>query len=316
MILRRYAAVVLLLIFVASPAHAARANLQHAAPAAPDPKRSDRTHQGRRHESLAGDADLELPERRHWTTSDRFARNEASQRVDARSADQVGTAERAPRTVGTVRSRLDAEAVLGPSDRAAGDSADCFSEGLVAGIRGSDYCRCGLCRREGPKRICEKFKGKLNGKIVLTAPMREVTAHFDAQGTRLNEKELLALADAPEPRPGRWPRKLRRNRSSGALQFADAKLRFFQTEGAAVLIDPSRGDGGTIFVQSATVPQPPRDPNATAPTRGTSGLRQERAKGYSATGARDRTLQSHRAHVAGGRTSEDDCRSCGRMAGH
>ena len=35
------------------------------------------------------------------------------------------------------------------------------------------------------------------------------------------------------------------------------------------LIDPSRGDGGTIFVQSANVPQPPRDPNATAPTRGT-----------------------------------------------
>src|SRR5262245_55418243 len=47
----------------------------------------------------------------------------------------------------------------------------------------------------------EKFKGKLNGKIVLTAATREVPAHFDAQGTRLSEKELLALADAPEPRP-------------------------------------------------------------------------------------------------------------------
>src|ERR1051325_7675622 len=48
----------------------------------------------------------------------------------------------------------------------------------------------------------EKFKGKLNGKIVLTAAMREVPAHFDALGTRLNEKELLELANAPEPRPG------------------------------------------------------------------------------------------------------------------
>ena len=47
----------------------------------------------------------------------------------------------------------------------------------------------------------EKYKGKLNGKIVLTSPVREVPAHFDAQGTRLNEKDLLALADAPEPRP-------------------------------------------------------------------------------------------------------------------
>ena len=34
-------------------------------------------------------------------------------------------------------------------------------------------------------------------------------------------------------------------------------MRFFDEEGAAVLIDPSRGDGGTIFVQSAAV-VPPR----------------------------------------------------------
>ncbi|HEY9500626.1 MAG TPA: hypothetical protein VIR01_03215, partial [Pyrinomonadaceae bacterium] len=48
----------------------------------------------------------------------------------------------------------------------------------------------------------EKYKGKLNGKIVLTTVTRDVPAHFDALGTRMNEKDLLALADAPEPRPG------------------------------------------------------------------------------------------------------------------
>ena len=114
----------------------------------------------------------------------------------------------------------------------------------------------------------EKFKGKLNGKIVLTSVSREVPAHFEAQGTRLNEKELLALADAPEPRQGAG-----RGNFGGAgraaQEFANAKMRFFQAEGAALLIDPSRGDGGTIFVQSATVPQPPRDPNATGFNRGT-----------------------------------------------
>ena len=114
----------------------------------------------------------------------------------------------------------------------------------------------------------EKFKGKLNGKIVLTAPVREVPAHFQAQGTRLNEKELLALADAPEPRPTGGGRGNFGRGGGGAAQFAAAKLRFFQAEGAALLIDPSRGDGGTIFVQSAQVPQPVADPNAT-PTRGT-----------------------------------------------
>src|SRR5829696_8754349 len=110
----------------------------------------------------------------------------------------------------------------------------------------------------------EKYKGKLNGKIVLTAPTREVPAHFDAQGTRLNEKDLLALADAPEPRAGAGPRFGPNSPFRAALELASAKVRFFQTEGAALLIDPSRGDGGTIFVQSATVPTAPRDPNATA----------------------------------------------------
>ncbi|HEX5874748.1 MAG TPA: M20/M25/M40 family metallo-hydrolase [Pyrinomonadaceae bacterium] len=109
----------------------------------------------------------------------------------------------------------------------------------------------------------EKFKGKLNGKIVLTAPMREVPAHFQAQGTRLTEKELLALADAPEPRTGGGRGNFGNNPNArAAAEFAANKLRFFQAEGGALLIDPSRGDGGTIYVQSASVPQPVRDPNA------------------------------------------------------
>ena len=115
----------------------------------------------------------------------------------------------------------------------------------------------------------EKYKGKLSGKIVLTAPMREVAAHFDPLGTRLNEKELLALADAPEPRPGAPRANFNNATFRAAQELAGAKMRFFQAEGAALLIDPSRGDGGTLFVQSAQVPAPPRDPNATTPTRGT-----------------------------------------------
>ncbi len=115
----------------------------------------------------------------------------------------------------------------------------------------------------------DKFKGKLNGKIVLTAPVREVPAHFEALGTRLNEKDLRELADAPEPRPGGNRNFFNNPEFRAALELTNAKIRFFQTEGAAVLVDPSRsGDGGTIFVQSASVPQPPRDPNATTPLLG------------------------------------------------
>ena len=45
----------------------------------------------------------------------------------------------------------------------------------------------------------QRFKGNLRGKIILTTVMRDVPARFEAPGKRLNEKQLLALADAPTP---------------------------------------------------------------------------------------------------------------------
>jgi carboxypeptidase Q len=105
----------------------------------------------------------------------------------------------------------------------------------------------------------EKFKGQLKGKIVLTAPMREVKAHFEPLGTRRDEKNLLALADAPMPRPGGGRGGFGGGRNAEFIaqqQFSAKKNQFFADEGAALLVDSSRGDGGTIFVQSATVPQP------------------------------------------------------------
>ena len=111
----------------------------------------------------------------------------------------------------------------------------------------------------------EAFKGKLKGAIVLTAPIREVKAHFEPLSTRLDEKNLLTLADAPAPRPGGQRRNFQMTpEQRAALQFSLKKYQFLQDEGAAVLIDPSRiGDGGTIFVQSVTVPQPiPANPGA------------------------------------------------------
>ena len=117
----------------------------------------------------------------------------------------------------------------------------------------------------------ERFKGKLKGAIVLTSPMREVKAHFEAPGTRRDEKDLLALADAPEPGRGGGGGGRGRFQATpeqrAAFAFSAKKLRFLHDEGAAVLVDPSRaGDGGTIFVQSASVPLPPTvdplDPNA------------------------------------------------------
>ncbi|MDX6578338.1 MAG: carboxypeptidase [Blastocatellia bacterium] len=107
----------------------------------------------------------------------------------------------------------------------------------------------------------EKYKGKLKGAIVLTQAPRELKARFAPLGTRQDEKALLALADAPAPGGGRGFgggggggfRMTPEQRA--VVNFNARKLLFAQEEGAAVLVDASRaGDGGTIFVQQATVP--------------------------------------------------------------
>ena len=109
----------------------------------------------------------------------------------------------------------------------------------------------------------EQYKGKLKGAIVLTSGMREVKARFEVMSTRRDEKDLLSLADAPEPRGGPQRRMFQMTpEQRTAMAFGARKNQFLFDEGAAVVIDPSRiGDGGTIFVQSATVPQPlPTEP--------------------------------------------------------
>ena len=108
----------------------------------------------------------------------------------------------------------------------------------------------------------QKFKGQLRGKIVLNGAVRDPSAHFDHEGTRRTEKDLLELANAPDPatQPAR-PRQAPDLRVT--TRFSSVKLNFYQDEGAALVIDPSRGDGGNIFVQQATVPQPlPTTPQA------------------------------------------------------
>ena len=103
----------------------------------------------------------------------------------------------------------------------------------------------------------EQYRGKLKGKIVLVGPLREIKAHFEPEATRETEKELLALADAPDPNaPRRAPQGPPNSAAFQAFQqqaqFNARRLRFLSEEGAAILIDGARGDGGTIFVQQAT----------------------------------------------------------------
>jgi carboxypeptidase Q len=89
------------------------------------------------------------------------------------------------------------------------------------------------------------FKGKLRGKYVLAMAMREVPAHFDAMGKRYTDAELADLSRQPPAGGGRG-----RGNFNAAQEFNRKKTQFFVDEGVAAVLDFSRGDGGTVFVQA------------------------------------------------------------------
>ena len=111
----------------------------------------------------------------------------------------------------------------------------------------------------------DKYKGKLKGAIVLLSEPREVKAHYEAQGRRQTDEELLRLANAEPPAPGGQFGQGRRGGNDqlrAQLALQNKKWLMLQSEGAALVLEPGRGDGGTMFVQSATLAYPedtPRD---------------------------------------------------------
>ena len=101
-----------------------------------------------------------------------------------------------------------------------------------------------------------RFKGKLRGKIVMFGQVRALEAQFEARATRLSEKELLALADAGESGASEFAMRLASPFFQQLLKnrvFFIKQLQFLSSEGAALIVSPSRGDGGAIFAEEALV---------------------------------------------------------------
>jgi carboxypeptidase Q len=93
-----------------------------------------------------------------------------------------------------------------------------------------------------------KYRGKLKGKFVLTAPMPAVEAHFDAPAHRYTDQEL---ADLKQPEPVRPPPdRSERDRFVAQQLFLQRLRKFLTEEGAVAWLEPSPLDGGTITVQS------------------------------------------------------------------
>lgn len=118
----------------------------------------------------------------------------------------------------------------------------------------------------------DKYRGKLQGKIVLTQPARAVHVLDGRIVLRMDEKDIEEAKTTPVPaeRTGRGP-----GGFAQGQQFAQRVAQFYQSEGAIALIDrgsdsdvsaggsdlswqTQRVDGGTIFVGSGG----PRDENA------------------------------------------------------
>ena len=101
-------------------------------------------------------------------------------------------------------------------------------------------------RLETPADL-EKWRGQLKGRFVLTAPPRAITPHFAPQADRFTSTELEELARQPIS-TGRG-----RGGAPGAVTtpaFIRERTAFLVAEGVLATIEPSRGDGGTVFVQS------------------------------------------------------------------
>jgi hypothetical protein len=111
------------------------------------------------------------------------------------------------------------------------------------------------------------YKGKLRGKVVLISDTRQLKADLNGIARRTTDEELAKLADAPDPAAA-VPRGTPSPEFAARLaaqRFATRKLIFAHDEGAAMVVDNSRGGfGGTIFVQQAAVAQatPPSPPPA------------------------------------------------------
>ncbi len=108
----------------------------------------------------------------------------------------------------------------------------------------------------------EKYRGKLKGLFVLGQQEREVNPITTAPAKRYSDEDLKEIAQAPDPAG-------RRNFPQGRppfnfdRQFLRKLNEFYVSEGVAAVLEPGRGDGGTIFVTSGgerTADAPPVPP--------------------------------------------------------
>jgi hypothetical protein len=97
-----------------------------------------------------------------------------------------------------------------------------------------------------------KYEGKLEGKFVLSAAMREVEPHFEALARRKSAEDLLKLANASTPASG--GRRYTQEQIDRYLFQQEVVEFVFGQNPAAIFDNGWKGDLGTVAVAQASVP--------------------------------------------------------------
>jgi carboxypeptidase Q len=94
----------------------------------------------------------------------------------------------------------------------------------------------------------DKFRGKLKGKLVMSAAPRDITPHYEGDAKKYTEAQLADIAKLPisNAQPGQQQAN---PQFAAERQFAPKRTQFFKDEGVAALLECGRGDDGTVFVQ-------------------------------------------------------------------
>jgi carboxypeptidase Q len=117
-----------------------------------------------------------------------------------------------------------------------------------------------------------KYRGKLAGKIVMFAPMRPVDPRYTPLATRRSDDDLARMAAAPMPTPAATgprqsgPRTAADSAAQRQLQLQQSiavrRAAFVADENVGAILEPGRGDGGTVFTPNGAS----RDPQKPATT--------------------------------------------------
>ena len=99
-------------------------------------------------------------------------------------------------------------------------------------------------------RDLETWRGKLKGKFVLMMAARPLAAQFTPQAERFTDAQLESLArQQVSGRGGRGTTPSTPTQPT-PQNFSRDRTAFLVSEGVLATVEPGRGDGGTVFVQS------------------------------------------------------------------